>query len=347
MLVVGRHRKSNPLNLPPRMRFDGYSFYYDHGGSSGQRRWERLSRDVKEAKLKWAQIEADGRPSPAAGTFGALIDHYLEHVLPRKAQATQDLHQYQSEKLRKAFGRMKLSSIRPMHIAQYLDLNPKKIAANREVTLASVMYRIAIRKGWTDANPCTHVSRNPEQPRDRYIEDKEFLAVKSVAPAKWQAIMDMAYLTGMRQRDLRTLRLDQIEARGLRIKQTKTGRKQLFEWDDALLDAVERLKAAQPKSKRLRNVPSIYLIINRSKQPYTRMGFGAVFRKLVAKAIKDELLIESFHFHDIRAKSATDADEQGLDPQRLCGHTTRKQTEIYLRSKKTLVIRPVALKFGK
>lgn len=138
------------------------------------------------------------------------------------------------------------------------------------------------------------------------------------------------------------MRLDQLEEEGIRLKQSKTGRKQFMPWTPALRDAVDRLKAARPTSKRLRNVQSVYLIVNRSGEPYTRMGFGCVFRKFKAKAMKEGLLSESFTFHQIRAKAATDAEEQGLDPQRLCGHTTRRQTEVYLRSKRVLMVDTLA-----
>lgn len=186
----------------PRMRYSHGRYYYDHGrGPEGKRRWQSLSRDYGEACIKWRQIEADGTGPPVAGTFAALSEHYIAHVLTKKARATQDLHKYCIKFLNRSFGHMRLPDIEPHHIYGYLDANPSKIAANRQVGVMSVIFKVAIRKGWLRSNPCRDVERNPEKPCDHMPTDKDFLAVKSVATAKWQAIMDLDYLTGMRQQD--------------------------------------------------------------------------------------------------------------------------------------------------
>jgi integrase len=64
----------------------------------------------------------------------------------------------------------------------------------------------------------------------------------------------------------------------------------------------------------------------------------------MARAVN--LGVAHFTFHDIRATSLTDAQRQGLDPQRLGGHTTAKQTAAYLRSKTIDCIQPVNITGG-
>jgi hypothetical protein len=46
-------------------------------------------------------------------------------------------------------------------------------------------------------------------------------------------------------------------------------------------------------------------------------------------------------FHDIRASSATDADEAGIDSMALLDHTTESSHKRYKRSKETVVVQPV------
>ena len=70
-----------------------------------------------------------------------------------------------------------------------------------------------------------------------------------------------------------------------------------------------------------------------------------MWQRTITKAHRQGVISRRFTFHDIRAKSITDAEAQGLDPQRLAGHTTAKQTETYLRSKRTDKIRPVEPRF--
>lgn len=46
-------------------------------------------------------------------------------------------------------------------------------------------------------------------------------------------------------------------------------------------------------------------------------------------------------FHDIRAKTGTDARDAGLDSQALLGHTTEAQHQTYLRSRAPVHVQPV------
>jgi integrase len=326
---MGRRRQSN-FHLPPRMRYKHGAYYYDHNP-----KWEWLSRDLKEAKLKWAQIEADAAV-PQKDSFEAAARLYQAELLPHKAMATQQLHNICIRGLIQSFGHMKLSSIAPHHIYQCMDANPAKVSANRELSVMSCIFQLAIRKGLINANPCRQVTRNPEMPRDRYVEDTEFQAVKALASPQMQAIMDLAYMTAMRRGDILSLRMDAITEDGIRVTQSKTGKRQIIEWTPALLDCVNRLKAFGPPLR-----PT--LVCTRRGKQYTPNGFWAMWRRPMMKAITQG--VKRFSFHDIRAKALTDAQQQGLDPQRLAGHTTAQQTATYLRSKTIDRIQPVRTKW--
>ena len=149
-----------------------------------------------------------------------------------------------------------------------------------------------------------------------------------------------ANMYGLRVGDLLSLTRAQLEEEGIRIKTQKTKNKQFIVWTPALWDAVNRLKSLRLP------VASLYLICTKSGQPYTRDGFLSLWQRTMVRAYKQGEIKERFTFHDIRAKAITDAKDQGLDPQRLAGHATAKQTETYLRSKRTEKIRPVDPKFN-
>ena len=50
--------------------------------------------------------------------------------------------------------------------------------------------------------------------------------------------------------------------------------------------------------------------------------------------------LEDVHFHDIRAKAATDAKRDGLNYQSLMGHATEVTSNGYLRGQGTAVVQP-------
>ena len=60
-------------------------------------------------------------------------------------------------------------------------------------------------------------------------------------------------------------------------------------------------------------------------KPYTPRGFRGVWA-----AFKRTAGVDDFQFHDIRARSLTDADATGLDLQALAGHADHKTTEAYI-----------------
>ncbi len=85
-----------------------------------------------------------------------------------------------------------------------------------------------------------------------------------------------------------------------------------------------------------RPVHSLYLFCNRRGQKYTYDGFASLWRRVVEKSGVDDV-----HFHDIRAKSLTDAQRQGRDAQMLGGHETRSMTDHYIKQRRVEKVQPL------
>jgi integrase len=51
--------------------------------------------------------------------------------------------------------------------------------------------------------------------------------------------------------------------------------------------------------------------------------------------------VEDIQFRDIRAKSATEAQRRGQDHQKLLGHTTQRQSDAYVRSRRVEQVEPL------
>lgn len=332
---MGRRRKNN-FNLPPRMYLKHGAYYY----VSRENKWLRLSDDKSIAFSKWAEIEGetpivDGSEKPLVGSMGALIDKYMIEIAPKKAKSTYSGNLTEAKNLKIVFDKTLVLAVRPMHIAKYLDIRGIKapIRANREISLLSHIFSYAMRWGQIDRNPCLGVAKHPEKGRDRYITDLEFDSVKNLASELIAIVMDFAYITAMRKGDILKLRLDQITDEGIWIKQSKTGTKQLYEWTTGLTDAVSRAKALK------RPIRALFLFSTRQGQPYSDAGFKAMWNRLQIKWAESGG--QRFTFHDIRAKSLTDAKKMGLDAQALAGHASSAMTEHYIKRREFISVKPL------
>lgn len=324
---MGRRRKNN-FNLPPRMYLKHGAYYY----ASRENKWLRLSDDKAIAFSKWAEIEGEtptvnGSEKPVAGSMGALIDKYMIEIAPKKAKSTflGNLTEAKNQKI--VFDNTLVLEIRPMHIAKYLDIRGIKapIRANREISLLSHIFSYAMRWGQIDRNPRIGVAKHPEKGRDRYISNQEFENVKNIASELITILMDFAYITAMRKGDILKLRLDQITDEGIWIKQSKTGAKQLYEWTNGLVDVVAKAKALK------RPIRGLHLFCTRKGHPYSDAGIKAMWNRVQIKWA--DVGGQRFTFHDIRAKSLTDAKRMGLDAQSLAGHATSAMTEHYIKQR--------------
>jgi integrase len=309
--------------------------YYYVTRVDGKVKWIRLSADYQEALHKYADLRSDVHND---GTVSSAIFKYRTEVLPKKAKKTQSDRAYQLDRLDRVFGSMPMDAVKASHMQAYLTEHEHEIAANREVKLLGTIYRHA-RVWWNiKDNPCEDVFYHKETPRDREVTDAEFIMLQEKASESVRAIIQVAYLTGMRRGDILDLKLTDLEELGIRNRQNKTKKKQIFKWTPALRATVKLAISA-------RKVPKIsdihaekWLFTNRKAEQVTVTGFNSAWSRLRKKCN-----LEDMHFHDIRSKAISDARRKGgLDyAQLLAGHENQSQTEAYLRSKSTDVVEPV------
>jgi len=312
-------RRRTNLHLPPRMYMYKGKRKNTYYTITAANEYITLGHDLAESKKKLIEIE-EGRP--VAGSIGELIDRYMKEISPKKAASTHKDELASAERLRNVFGKMKPGDLRPVHVAKYLDLRGQTapVRANREKSLLSHMFSIAMRWGIVDTNPCRGVARNTERPRDRLVTDAELINFCTFAERTNEtgrmlsSVARLAYLTGQRRGDLLRLRLDLLADEGIMITQSKTRAKVIIEWTPALRNCVAALKSLD------RPVSGLFLICNRSGQPYTDSGFKAMWGRTMAAWIKEGN--EGFTFHDLRAKAITRMVEDGRKAADLSGHST-------------------------
>lgn len=283
-----KHRRDLPAYVYHR---SGAYFFVDRSG-----KWHRLGKEFHEAMIRYAELNSQSVP---AFTLSPIMDNYQREIIPTKAIKTQRDYLRGLGLLRKVFGHMQPDEVEPKDVYRYMSERPR-VAANREKAVLSAVFSFAIRKGLAKDNPCRLVHRNEEQPRDRYVTDAEFTAVRNLVPESVRCTMDLALLTGLREMDVLRLKRGDWTDAGLLVKPSKRGKPLLFERTPELEAAIERAKALPSE------ISTLFLIHNRDGQPYTGDGFRAIWQRYMKKAVKDGKITERFTFHDLRAKSGSD-----------------------------------------
>ena len=156
--------------------------------------------------------------------------------------------------------------------------------------------------------------------------EAEYAAAYNVMPPMVQCAMDLAVLTGLRPGDLLRLTRANLTDDGIEVATSKTGKRLLIEWSEALRSTVKRA---------LEQIPQVRqpIICNKPGKAYTVDGFNTIFYRAMCKIVKDEKsgLTERFQFRDLRAKSASD-DTVEAAAKRL-GHADPRITERVYRRK--------------
>lgn len=326
---MGRKRKTNS-GLPEGIYLKHGAYHYRDPIT---KKWKKIGNDFQEMIINYLKISRYNER--IYRNMNDVFERYMLEVAPLKAALTYKKDLKQVEFLKKGFGHVPPELITPTLIYQYMDERGKvsKVGANREKSLLSHVFSMAIRWGIIEINPCREVRRFTEKPRTRYITDEEFLSVRSLAAPIMQYIMDFAFITGLRKSDILKIKISDLTENGIITIHNKTKKRYLIEWNDDLITLISKIRQLE------RSKLSLFLFCTIDGDPYTVDGFGSLWKRLRTKALEKGLITESFRFHDIRRKTATEAENlHGREfARKLLGHSTQQMTERYISG-----IRPVA-----
>lgn len=324
--MIAKRTKNRHLGLLPRMdarqRADGgYTYRY----LTHDRRYINLGRDRADAIRKVLEME---RRAPTTGTVLEMVRAYLESTtfaaLGKRTQADYLAH---SKHIIRVFGEMRVSDVKPPHVARYLRIERKEapVQANREIAFFSSAFQEGIEQGLAESNPCRQVRRNTEKPRSRlpsHEDIESFLDVAKQRGAGSELVGIMARfaaITGRRRAEFLRLRKDDLTEEGVKLTfakersdaATKTG---LIGWTPTLRQVIADAKAIRYPSKKPRP-SSIYVFANRAGRPYTEQGFKSMWSKIMADWLAADRDRERFTFHDLRAYYVTEMVGRNKNPE--------------------------------
>lgn len=298
MGTVGKTRKKNK-HLPRRMyQQHGAYWYVDRGN-----KWHPLGKDYAEGLRRYAGlVEA----SASNARVDLLIGRYEHEILPHRSKETTKGRKQQFKRIRKVFGHMAPRDIQGADAWDYMRVNGGTQQARHEISALSAVLGWAVKWRALEVNPFTNLRLEGFKPRDRYVTDAEFMAVRSIALPMIRHCMDITLITSLRQGDILSLERKHIANGVLTItasktKKSKKSKAQSFPVAGDLKAAIDEALGTSPQLRP-------HVIVNRKGRRYTMNGFQANWQRLMRKALKEGLIQERFTFHDIRAKNLSEAD---------------------------------------
>jgi integrase len=315
--------------LPPKVHEKNGRYYYVH-----RNKWHQLTRTDEGLPALFRALRPFTSDRPA--TYGQVMMRFIAEGLEELKPASRpEYERIINARLQHHFGAMILGTLKPSHVAQYLETRKKEgapIGGNRERAVLGSVCSFAMRFGWLESNPCHGVRRNRETPSRVYVTDEQFRAAFDRASPALQDLTAVALLTGLRQTDLRLMRISSVTPEGLKLEQSKDGKLRLIEWSDALRYFVRRaMERSQnpvpPKPRKGRQAPrprpvTDFLFVTERYVPWSVSGLQSAMKRWAP----------GFRFRELRAKAASDADHNVL------GHDAQMLTR-YVRAQRLKPVR--------
>lgn len=319
--TVGR-RRSRDFGLPPRMHRKREAYYYVTNGKP--RQWIPLGSDLNHARRLWADLEFTGEGE----TVEDSLTRYTNERAAEWSERTRKQYRHYAKSLTAEFGSLELASLSTPMLDDWQQQNRhRKAWINGCLALLTPALAGAVRRGVIASNPALNLERFEGNVRERYLTDKEFVAIRSAAPQWLKDAMTLAYFTAMRESDVVALRWSAVSD-VIAVEQKKTGKRQEFIVTPHVRRFLDSVKA--------RPILGLFVIATNKGRPITEGRLQRAFKAACGVA-----KVTDATFHDIRGKAATDAKADGQDYQALLGHSSKRQSDAYVKAKEVTRVEPL------
>ena len=289
-------------------------------------------------------------PKRTTATFDDLANEYMRWIapneqegIPARKRSWKTLDLYAVNQLRRYFGGKRLIDITPAMVSHYRDWRRSTISrrktpvsvatCNRELAVMRRMYTVAmkglitLKGGAPTANPvAAHPTEREHNERDRVLSAEEFGQVYDAAKTWLKPMLLMAYHTGMREGEIRSLRWDQVDLKTdtirLKSSDTKTDERRIVPLN-------QTLTALLKSATRYIACPLVFpnpLALGRSDPRYKGSSIGHAFTRACQKAG-----VQNATFHDLRHTFVTNARRSGVDAITTMAITGHKTMAVFKR----------------
>jgi integrase len=293
------------MSVPPGVTIKNGRYYLVR-----RNKWVGLTRvsDGEVALLEAYYKLTSADPHNMAGVLLAFVRNGMTKLA---APTQKDYRRIVVTRLVPFCGHMPRNALKPSHVAMYLDKREGEgaaVAGNRERACLSSACNYGMRKGWLDFNPCHGVRRNTERPSKVYVPHEALTAAIDRAPECVQDLLAVAYLTGIRQTDLRLMTRHAVQGDRLRFIESKTGKPADYEITKTLRHFIDRALARDGEA----------LFTSPKGLPWSLWGLQSAMRRLKP----------GFQFRQLRPKAQTDAQDRNV-----IGHVGQMRA-VYTRGEK-------------
>ena len=178
---------------------------------------DRTERRVAERLLASRVADGRGRGHHGPLTFDHLAAWYLDDYLVRRLR-TVDTARGRVANLRATFGGQPATVMTTEAIRSYqwtrLAAGAVAATVNRETSALSRMLQLAIRAGALDHRPVFPERLEERGPRQGSFEHADYEAVRRHLPPAYQDVLDFAYYSGWRKREILELRWSEVAEGG-------------------------------------------------------------------------------------------------------------------------------------
>jgi len=284
----------------------------------------KLGYDETEAYRTYYQLMGKGIVVPR--TIGDAINIYIaSDKFACLKPKTQIEYRRSLKRLGAMFGDIAPGDWLPKFGYDYLEATTDSpVQANRDLATFSNVMKVCVRAGVIARNLVGEVERNRESPRDRYVSDDELAAFLTHCSPKLKLWFDLKLLTGLRQGQMRALRMSDWRDGELWVPAAKRGRNNVYGGPglaQTVKAIVDEYHGETPRS--------IWLFCTRSGTQYSSSGIQSIWVRAMRKHVEAGGL--AFTEHDVRAKVGSDSGSLAEAQERLAHQSASTTNRVYRR----------------
>jgi integrase len=260
-----------------------------------------LGTDYAKALERWDELF--NKKKRIAGTLEEAFLAWEREELPKRQKETARGYAKSLKIIRPVFGEARWDQITLKVLKDYLRKRTAKTQANREVALLSVIWNWARTEDLTKLPYPAHDMKrakwmNAEPPREREVSDEAFAAVYSHADGLLRVALDIATATGLRIRDVLSLRLSDVRGSKLVVSAGKTRKRAEFDvGSSAVLPAII-------EARKLNKTAEHLFLLCAGRKPVSEGMLNRRFAKARAEAAKEHPECASLVLRDMRKRAS-------------------------------------------